>query len=139
MRLDRDACRARMASARVARLATTGQDQRPHIVPITFAVSGEFLVTAIDQKPKSTLDLRRLRNIAANPYVAVLCDHYADDWSQLWWVRADGQARVVDGEPARGAAIAALREKYPPYRSDPPRGPVIRVAVESWSGWAFTE
>ena len=127
-----------MTSARVARLATTGRDRRPHVVPITFAVTGEHVITAIDQKPKMTHDLRRLRNIADNPDVAVLCDHYADDWSQLWWVRADGEAHVIDDEAARAAAIATLRAKYAPYRSDPPRGPVIRIDVASWSGWAFT-
>lgn len=130
---------ARFADAPVAMLGTVGADRAPHLVPVVFGVHNDVVYTAVDAKRKSTQRLRRLANIAANPRVCMLVDHYDDDWSQLWWVRADGQARVVDGEPARGAAIAALREKYPPYRSDPPRGPVIRVAVESWSGWAFTE
>lgn len=138
-RLERETCRERMAAARVARLATVSRDARPHIVPITFAVAGDCLVTAVDQKPKSTLDLHRLRNIAGNQNVAVLCDHYADDWTQLWWVRADGAASIVDDDTSRAAAMTALRAKYLPYRSDPPRGPVIRIDVVSWSGWAFSE
>ncbi len=128
-----------MAEEPVARLATTGDDRRPHIVPIMFTlIDGEHIVTAIDQKPKSTLDLRRLRNIAENPNVAVLCDHYADDWSRLWWVRADGTATVAGNGSARDAAIAALSAKYPQYRATPPHGPAILVEVTSWAGWAYS-
>lgn len=85
--------RIAVTEARVARLSTTRADGRPHVVPMTFALlsGGEHadaLVTAVDAKPKRTTDLQRLRNIAANPAVSVLVDHYDDDWTQLWWVRA---------------------------------------------------
>lgn len=136
MRLDVATCRQWLAAAPVARLATTGHDGRPHIVPITFAVDGPHLVSAVDRKPKSSLDLRRLRNIAENPKVAVLGDHYSDDWSQLWWVRADGLARVVDGGSEYDAAITALSAKYEQYHSAPPHGPAIVIDVESWTGWS---
>src|SRR5215210_939155 len=95
-----------------ARLATAGRDGRPHVVPCTFAVLGDAtIVSAVDHKPKRTTALRRLANIAANPRVAVLADHYADDWTKLWWARADGTAHVVapDAEPElRAAALDAL-------------------------------
>lgn len=94
------------------------------------------MLIAIDQKPKSTTNLRRLRNIAENPRVSVLADHYEPDWEQLWWVRADGTATVTSEGPEREAAIAALIEKYPQYRQDPPAGPVIMIAVDHWSGWS---
>ena len=71
--------RVRFAGARVARLATTGSDGQPHLVPITFAVDGDLICTAVDYKPKTTPNLRRLRNIQQNPRVALLADHYADD------------------------------------------------------------
>ncbi|PSL05417.1 PPOX class probable F420-dependent enzyme [Haloactinopolyspora alba] len=138
MRLEQDECRARLSAAPVARLATVGDDQWPHVVPITFAVVGERLVTAVDRKPKTTYALRRLRNIAANPRVCVLCDHYSDDWNQLWWVRADGYATVEESGPDCEAAIAALRAKYEQYRVEPPPGPMIVVVVRSWSGWAYS-
>ena len=134
MRLDENTCRERFAAARVARLATAGQDRQPHIVPVTFALSGETIVTAVDQKPKTTTSLRRLRNIAENPSVSLLADHYADDWSQLWWVRADGVARTIEDDEA---AIRALANKYAQYRYDPPRGPVVEIAVRSWRGWSY--
>ena len=133
MRLGEEACRHRMAAASRAFLATTGTDLRPHLVPVTFAVRGDELVIAIDHKPKTTTNLRRLRNIAENPQVAVLCDQYDDDWSQLWWVRGDGTAKV---EPITPAAVDGLAAKYPQYRGDPPDGPLIVVAVDRWSGWA---
>lgn len=128
-----------MASARVARLATVRADGRPHVVPVTFALSpGEYadaLVTAVDAKPKRTTDLQRLRNIAANPAVSLLVDHYDDDWTMLWWIRIDGTARVVTSEPERGALVAPLVEKYEQYRTQPPAGPVIAVQIRSVVSW----
>jgi PPOX class probable F420-dependent enzyme len=122
--------RERFAAARVARLATSG----PHLVPVCFAVEGDTIWTAVDAKPKRTQQLRRLRNVRADPRVALLADHYEDeDWSRLWWVRADGDARVLD---ACERAVALLAARYAPYRADPPSGPVLEVTVRRWSGWA---
>lgn len=137
MRLTADTCRERFTSADHAYLASIspGDPVRPHLVPVVFASSADVVVIAVDQKPKSTTDLRRLRNIAANPQVALLCDRYDADWQQLWWVRADGTARVDAENPA---AIELLAAKYPQYVTDPPRGPVITVAIETWSGWSFS-
>ena len=137
MQLDELNCRERFEAARVARLATAGSDNQPHIVPVTFALSGDTIVTAIDQKPKTTTSLRRLRNIAENPRVSLLVDHYADDWTELWWVRADGTATITEEGGARQAAIQALSAKYAQYRDDPPNGPVIAVEVSSWRGWSY--
>jgi PPOX class probable F420-dependent enzyme len=126
-----------MAAARVGYLGTTGIDQQPHLVPVTFAVIDDRIVTAVDQKPKSTTALRRLRNIAENPLAAVLCDHYDEDWRRLWWVRADGSARIADDRATEDATLAALQSKYPQYRDDPPRGPILVVTVGSWAGWQY--
>jgi PPOX class probable F420-dependent enzyme len=136
--VDAGAARSRFAAARLARLATVGADRRPHLVPVVFALAGDTLYTAVDDvKPKSTQRLRRLRNIAENPAVALLADHYDEDWSALWWVRADGTARVLDpSDPEAGRARGLLAERYEPYRAAPPPGPVIAVAVERWTGWA---
>lgn len=138
MRLDPATCRALLASARHAHLATTGADGWPHVVPVTFALVGEELVTAVDQKPKTTTALRRLRNVAQNPRTAVLADRYDDDWTRLWWVRADGVATVERDGPARTAALDALVGRYPQYVADRPRGPLVRVRVERWTGWSAT-
>ena len=137
MRLGVGDCRSRAQDAEVAHLATSGSDGQPHIVPVTFAFVGEQVVTAVDQKPKSTTSLRRLRNIGENAQVCVLWDHYDDDWSRLWWVRADGRAGVARlGSPSWREAVDALRAKYRQYVEDPPRGPAVVIDVESWSGWA---
>jgi PPOX class probable F420-dependent enzyme len=135
------AARERFASARVARLATVGADGRPHLVPIVFAVDGDRVVHAVDHKPKRTTALRRLDNIAAQPRVALLADAYDDgDWSRLWWVRADGVARVLEpGCEAARAAVALLCERYAQYRVTPPAGPVVAVDVERWTGWQAAE
>ena len=130
--------RERFAGARVARLATTGGDGRPHLVPIVFALRGDTVYHAVDHKPKRTTSLRRLANIAANPHVALLADEYDDaDWSRLWWVRAEGLARVAAAgtEEAR-EAVASLAERYVQYRELRPQGPVVAVEVERWTGWS---
>jgi PPOX class probable F420-dependent enzyme len=135
-RVDEEEARRRLASARVARLATAGHDGQPHLVPVTFALDGELVYIAIDHKPKTTRRLRRLRNIAENPHVALLADEYSDDWSQLWWVRVDGVARVVTDALATQHPIDVLAARYPQYRADRPDGPVIVIAVEKWTAWS---
>jgi PPOX class probable F420-dependent enzyme len=128
--------RARFAAARVARLATADAAGRPHLVPLVFALAGETIYSAVDAKPKRTTRLRRLANVAANPHVALLADHYADDWDALWWVRADGRGRILDpAEPEARRAVALLRERYAPYVARPPTGPVLAVDVTRWTGW----
>ena len=129
--------RARFAAAPLAHLASAGPDGRPHLVPITFALLGETIYSAVDAKPKRTRALRRLANIAANPRVAVLVDHYERDWDALWWVRADGLARTLEATADEAlAALDALRTRYPPYRRQPPPGPVLAIDVERWVSWS---
>ena len=120
-----------VAASRVAHLATAGRDGRPHVVPICFALDGETLYTAVDEKPKRTRRLKRLENIEANPRVEVLIDHYEDDWSKLWWVRLRGTARIVE-DPR---AVDLLVAKYPQYAERRPEGPVIAIDVEERSEW----
>jgi PPOX class probable F420-dependent enzyme len=134
VRLAETEARGRFAAARVAHLATVDGDARPHIVPIVFALAEDVVYTAIDAKPKSTTALRRLANIAANPHVALLTDHYDDDWTQLWWVRGDGSAKVIDTAHAEHA-IRLLAARYPQYTAQPPPGPVVEIRVVRWTGW----
>ncbi len=124
--------RERFATARVARLATTGPDG-PHVVPIVFALDGDVLYHAVDHKPKRTTALKRLDNLRADPRASVLADAYDEDWARLWWARADGTARIL--EPGHAPAIERLRERYPQYRERPPEGPVIAIDVTRWSDW----
>lgn len=133
---------ARFAAAAVARLATVRPDGSPHVVPVTFALSaaGDEVVFAVDHKPKSTTDLQRLANIAAESKVSFLVDHYDDDWTQLWWVRVDGRARVLDDATeadARGAALDALAAKYRQYRDERPAGPVVCTRISRSVEWAY--
>ncbi len=130
--------RQRFADASVAVLSTVTAGGRPHSVPICFALDGDFVYFAIDHKPKRTSDLKRLHNIAANPAVAVLVQHYEHDWARLWWVRVDGSARVLpDGDESR-RAVALLVDRYDQYRARPPAGPVVAIRVERISGWSAT-
>jgi PPOX class probable F420-dependent enzyme len=138
MRIPAAQARARFLASPVARLATADASGIPHLVPVTFAgVTDEIdlLVFAIDHKPKTTTRLRRLANIADNPSVCFLVDEYDDDWTRLWWVRADARAEVLDGT-VRDAALAALTAKYRQYRDRTPTGPVVGARVVRWSGWS---
>jgi PPOX class probable F420-dependent enzyme len=125
----------RLAAAEVGRLATVGEGGRPHLVPICFALDGDTLYFAVDAKPKRTRDLKRLRNIAANPAVSVLVDHYENDWSKLWWVRVDGTARKVGDSAEAGRAIELLMSRYPQYRAARPAGPVVAISIGRLTGW----
>ncbi|WP_322741072.1 TIGR03668 family PPOX class F420-dependent oxidoreductase [Streptomyces hygroscopicus] len=138
-----DEARQRFTGARVARLATVDPGGLPHLVPVVFAHrDDDRIVMAVDRKPKSSRQLKRLHNIAVHPAVCLLVDAYDEDWERLWWARADGGARIVPpdtrSDPDRAeyeAAIAQLTGKYPQYRDGPPDGPVMVVTVRRWSGW----
>ena len=127
--------RERFASAPVAQLATAGPDGVPHLVPVVFALSHDVIYTAVDAKRKSGRRLRRMDNIEANPSVSLIVDHYEDDWSQLWWVRADGTAEIHYSGEEMATGYFELRRKYAQYQRIALDGPVIAVAVGRWSGW----
>jgi PPOX class probable F420-dependent enzyme len=120
------------------RLATVSAAGEPHVVPATFAVVGDVIVIAVDHKPKRHGDLKRLRNIRANPNVTALVDRYEDDWEQLWWARADGTATQTEAD-AEPQLFAGLVDKYPQYREVRPQGAIIRITVNRWSGWAYAQ
>ncbi len=139
-RLAAGQARQLLAAARVARLATASPDGVPHLVPVTFALAGDTVYTAVDGKPKAALrapdGLRRLDNIRRNPAVTLLADHYDEDWAALWWARADGQASVIDDPALMAGPVGLLADRYPQYAQVPLPGPVIAIRVTRWSGWA---
>jgi PPOX class probable F420-dependent enzyme len=136
VRLTEEEARRRVASVRVARLATVGGDGQPHLVPVTFAVDGDLIYTTVDHKPKKSTNLRRLRNVRENPRVALLVDYYTEDWDQLWWVRIEGWASVVDDERGLQDPLDVLAERYEQYQKQRPAGPVIVIQVDRWKGWS---
>lgn len=126
--------RDRFIHAPVLHLGTADRAGKPHLVPATFAVVDDVVVIAVDHKPKRHTNLKRLQNIAENPAVSLLVDHFEADWERLWWVRADGQASVIQNELAH-PLVDALVDKYEQYKHHRPAGPVIRIQVTRWSGW----
>jgi PPOX class probable F420-dependent enzyme len=125
-----------LARSRVARLGLLADDHTPRVLPVTYAISGESLVTAVDQKPKNVPGerLARVRWLRSRPAAAMTIDHYDDDWSQLAWIQAVGTVRVLDAASA-AEAIAALVDRYEPYRSDPPAGPVLALEPDRLLWW----
>jgi PPOX class probable F420-dependent enzyme len=130
--------RRRFAASRVARLSTLRPDGGPHAVPIVFALVDDTVFSAVDAKPKRSTNLQRLTNVRADPRCALLVDHFEDDWSRLWWVRADGTAEVVDAPTVEHPGIQALVQRFPQYRDEPPSGALLVVTVQRWTGWAST-
>jgi PPOX class probable F420-dependent enzyme len=128
--------RRRVQEARLGHLATVTPGGRPHVVPICFVLVGSRIYSAVDEKKKQTRRLQRLANVRANGAGSVLVDHWAEDWSRLWWVRMDGRAQVLPEGEETDAALNRLVEKYEQYRRHPPPGPVLAIEVESWSGWS---
>jgi PPOX class probable F420-dependent enzyme len=134
--LDPDEQRARVTVARVARLATLRADGTARLVPITFVLLDGLVCSAVDEvKPKRSTRLARLADVRRDPRAAVLVDHYAEDWTQLWWVRIDGTAAVHEAGELADRARTALAAKYPPYAAAPPGGPVLVLTPNRWAGW----
>ncbi len=128
--------RQRFEAGRVARLATIRPGGAPHLVPVVFAIEGDTVWIAVDDKPKRSRELQRLKNVETETRVSMLVDAYDDrDWARLWWVRADGRARVVREADVVSHASALLGVKYQQHAARPPAGPAIAVHVERWSGW----
>jgi len=125
-------------SARVAHLATTDREGRPHVIPICFAFDGKALYSPIDEKPKRTspLGLKRVRNILENPHVAVVVDRYDENWKKLAYVLIRGRARLLTRGENYRKAVFLLRRKYPQYRhmaiQDRPMIQIRPTRVTSW-------
>jgi PPOX class probable F420-dependent enzyme len=134
--MDRDEAFRRVREARVGRVATADAGALPHVVPFVFVLEGDTLYWAVDQKPKATGKLKRLRNIESNPNAQVLVDHFEEDWSAIWWVRLSGPVRILDEGREAERALELLAAKYPQYVERPPQGPVVAIDVARWSAWS---
>ena len=123
---------------RVARLATADGQGAPHLIPICFAYDGEHFYSVLDRKPKRTsvTKLKRVRNILSNPNVALVLDHYQEDWSGLWYLLVTGTAQLIhDGDEHR-RSIGLLKEKYPQYRNmGIEQSPVIKITPSKLTSW----
>jgi len=129
-----------IAAARLAHLATADADGAPHNVPLCYWFDGECIYFAIDEKPKrgTGLALKRMRNIAQNPRVALVIDHYEEDWSQLAYVMIRGNARVVEDPEEYLVALRHLRDKYLLYRGmtlTPEKNPIVKIEPVSVHAW----
>jgi len=123
-----------LADERVARLAYLDDDDRPRVLPVTFAVAQDAVWSAIDEKPKRTPEPARVAYLRRSPHAALVVDMYDDDWSRLAWVQLLGRVDVLAAESAP-AAMSALAAKYPQYARRPPPGPLLRLTPERALHW----
>jgi PPOX class probable F420-dependent enzyme len=126
-----------LESERVARLGYVDEDDHPRVLPVTFAVAGGAVWSAIDEKPKRTPEPARLRHLRRRPDAALLVDVYDDDWSRLAWVQLLGRVEVMPPK-SDPDALAALARKYAPYAERTPPGPLLRMTVERTRQWRST-
>lgn len=133
--MDISTAQKRLAEARVGRLGTITVDLRPHLVPCCFVLRSDTVYSAVDAKPKSTLDLRRLQNLRTQSSCSLIVDHYDEDWTRLWWVRVDGSGRIIEDGDERSKALGLLADKYLQYQETPPAGPVLAIDIERWRMW----
>jgi PPOX class probable F420-dependent enzyme len=129
-----------LSAARVAHLATADRSGAPHAVPLCFWFDGARFYFAIDDKPKSAsgLKIKRMRNIAENPRVAVVIDRYEEDWDALAYVLVHGAARVVEDNEEYMQALRGLRDKYAQYRTmalEPEKNPIVRIEPDRVHAW----
>jgi PPOX class probable F420-dependent enzyme len=119
---------------RVGRLAFLDGDDRPRVLPVTYALALGRVWSAIDEKPKRAPQPARLRYLRRRPEAALCVDLYSDDWSRLAWVQLLGRVEVLAAEEAP-EAIEALAARYTPYRERRPPGPLLRLDVERTLHW----
>jgi coenzyme F420-0:L-glutamate ligase / coenzyme F420-1:gamma-L-glutamate ligase len=131
-----------LVSHRVAHLATADERGRPHVVPVCFVVAGDQIFIPLDEKPKSVAPgaLRRVRNLLAQPEVALVVDDYSDDWEQLAYLLIRGTGDLIEpADPEHAEVVRQLREKYPQYqtmRLD--ERPIIRIIIQSARAWSMS-
>jgi PPOX class probable F420-dependent enzyme len=123
-----------LETARVGRLGLLDLEGAPRVLPVTFAVAEGRIWSAIDRKPKRAGEPARLRFLRRDPRAALTVDRYSDDWDQLAWVQALGRVEIVEAADAT-AGLAALREKYEPYRDEAPPGPLLALEPERYLWW----
>lgn len=129
-----------LATARVGHLATADGTGSPHVIPVCYAFDGQAIYSVLDQKPKRTSisRLRRVRNILANPKVALVVDHYEEDWGRLWYILVTGEAELLQAGEEQAGAVGLLREKYPQYRGMAiDQNPVIKITPTKVVSWGF--
>lgn len=128
-----------LRSARTGHLATSSEDGQPHVIPVCYVFDGELIYSVLDAKPKATTlrQLRRVKNILANPKVSLIADHYEEDWARLRYVLVSGEAGLLESGEEWSRAITMLREKYPQYRQmDLDQSPVIKITPARFVPWS---
>jgi PPOX class probable F420-dependent enzyme len=126
-----------LEAERVARLAFLDEQDRPRVLPVTYAVREGAVWSAIDDKPKRAAEPARVRRLRRRPEAALCVDRYSDDWSELAWVQLLGRIDVLPLRESPGA-LAALAARYPVYAERTPPGPLLRLSVERALSWRAT-
>ena len=129
-----------LAGTRIGHLSTSDTAGAAHVIPICYAFDGHSIYSVLDQKPKRTslIRLRRVKNILANPQVALVVDHYEEDWTRLWYILVTGHAELLLEGDEREQAIGKLRDKYQQYRDmDIDLNPVIKITPVKIVSWGI--
>jgi PPOX class probable F420-dependent enzyme len=126
-----------LVEGRVAHLGLLDMEDRPRVLPVTFALAGGALWSVVDEKRKRAADreLARVRWLRRRPEAALTVDLYDDDWSRLAWVQVLGRVEIVEVTDG-SEGLEALAAKYAPYREREPPGPLLRLVPERALHWS---
>jgi PPOX class probable F420-dependent enzyme len=127
-----------LRTSRVGHLGFVDDADRPRVLPITFALAGDVVWSAIDSKPKRSAEPARVRWLRRRPRAALVVDRYDDDWERLAWVQLLGAVSVLELDDGP-AGVEALTAKYEQYRDEPPPGPLLRLDVDRVLHWRAAE
>jgi len=124
-----------LEGGRVGRLGFLDGEDGPRVLPVTYALHGDAIWSAVDRKPKRAGEPARIGYLRRRPEAALTVDHYSEDWRKLRWIQVLGDVEILAAGDAPGA-LEALVHKYEPYRAEPPPGPLIRLAPTRFLWWS---
>lgn len=127
-----EAVRQFVAAARVCRIASVRPTGEPHLIPVCPAFDGEATLYVDIGRRYTTAEALR-----ANSNIAVLIDHYSEDWSQLKGVLLRCRAEPIEGEE-RERAWQLIREKYPQGQEIDWRPRLtLALRIYDWRQWGL--
>lgn len=139
MKLTAPEARARLAARHHGVLSTVHPRRGVDAVPVVYVIDDDYVAIPVDTvKPKSARRLQRERNLRADPRAALLVEHWdREDWSRLWWVRAELRWHGDTSAEHTAALATMLASTYPQYR-DKPFERILALRILRVTGWAAT-
>lgn len=137
MKLTEQQALSRLAAHDHGVLSTVHPVRGVDAVPVVYSVAEGFVGVPIDRvKPKTSLRLQRQTNLQADPRATLLIEHWdRNDWSQLWWVRAELRYDASAPDDISTTLTAQLSTTFKQYH-DQPFADILTLRIVAASGWS---